>query len=238
MYRRKPRATQRNAICDVCGFKYKHFELQPRWDGMMVCRKDWEPRHPLDFFRVRRTEKPPAWVRPENTNDESWGTVIVTDQNGVVYDPNTGTVIILPDGTRIVVYFEPDTDAPWIDVGATPDIDVIIDNNGTNPDSDAIDTTYGAYQGDMLHNQFVGSWDPETTPVGQTNSPNLIVHGAIVISANPNAAGRSQGSYYTAYTVEPGTIKISVRVAYQDPNTGTYYTKYHPWAGLITASAT
>lgn len=239
MYRRKPRATQRNAICDVCGFKYKHFELQPRWDGMMVCRKDWEPRHPLDFFRIRRTEKPPAWTRPENTSDELWGSVIVTDQNGVVVDPNSGSVIILPDGTRIFVYFEPDADAPWLDLGVDPDVDVIINNNGQNPDSNAVDTTSSSTIEDTLFNQMVGRWDPSTAPAGQTNgTPNLIVHGAIVTAANPTTNGRSQGSYYTAYTVETGTIRISVRVSYTDPSTSTTYTRYHPWAGMITASGT
>lgn len=41
------------AECDVCGFVYEARELKKRWDGLMVCKHDWEPRHPLDFFRVR-----------------------------------------------------------------------------------------------------------------------------------------------------------------------------------------
>ena len=41
-----------NAICDVCGMKYKAKDLQKRWDGMMVCQQDWEPRHPQEFIRV------------------------------------------------------------------------------------------------------------------------------------------------------------------------------------------
>lgn len=42
-----------NAICDVCGWKYKQSQLRKRWDGAMVCNKDWEPRHPQDNIRIR-----------------------------------------------------------------------------------------------------------------------------------------------------------------------------------------
>ena len=41
-----------NELCDVCGFKYKADELKDRWDGLRVCKYDWEPRHPSDFFRA------------------------------------------------------------------------------------------------------------------------------------------------------------------------------------------
>lgn len=46
-----------NAICDVCGFQYKASELIKRWDGLMVCAADWEPRQPQDHVRIPRTEK-------------------------------------------------------------------------------------------------------------------------------------------------------------------------------------
>jgi hypothetical protein len=36
-------------ICDQCGRKYKESELRLRWDGLMVCTGDWEPRQPQDF---------------------------------------------------------------------------------------------------------------------------------------------------------------------------------------------
>jgi hypothetical protein len=40
-----------NAICDTCGFKYKHSELKEDWRGLMLCDKCWEPRHPQEFLR-------------------------------------------------------------------------------------------------------------------------------------------------------------------------------------------
>lgn len=61
---------QRNATCDICGFVYKHYELKKRWDGYMVCDKDYETRHPMDFQRVPRTEKAPEWTRPEPADVE------------------------------------------------------------------------------------------------------------------------------------------------------------------------
>ena len=40
-----------NAICDICGFLYKASQLKKRWDGFMVCYKDWEPRPAQEFIR-------------------------------------------------------------------------------------------------------------------------------------------------------------------------------------------
>lgn len=42
-----------NAICDVCGFKYKASFLRKRWDGLMVCEADYEQRHIADFYATR-----------------------------------------------------------------------------------------------------------------------------------------------------------------------------------------
>lgn len=53
------------AVCDVCGREYKASSLKHRWDGFMVCRDDWEPRHPQDFVRGTADVQAPAWTRPE-----------------------------------------------------------------------------------------------------------------------------------------------------------------------------
>jgi hypothetical protein len=42
-----------NAICDVCGFQYKADEMRIRWDGLFVCKEDWELDHPQKYLRVR-----------------------------------------------------------------------------------------------------------------------------------------------------------------------------------------
>lgn len=57
---------QWNAICDVCGFKFKSGQLRKRWDDLYVCNEDWETRHPLDFLRSpSNKERPIPWSRPE-----------------------------------------------------------------------------------------------------------------------------------------------------------------------------
>lgn len=52
-----------NAYCDTCGFKFKASMLRKRWDGMYVCSKDWETRHPQDFLRSRRESLQIPWAR-------------------------------------------------------------------------------------------------------------------------------------------------------------------------------
>jgi hypothetical protein len=54
-----------NVICDVCGFKIKSTESRKRWDGLVVCKDDWEERHILDFYRGTRDSFPLPFTRPE-----------------------------------------------------------------------------------------------------------------------------------------------------------------------------
>jgi hypothetical protein len=54
------------AVCDVCGFEFYNTELKKRWDNLMVCSKDWEPRHPMDLIKVKKEESQNLpWTRPE-----------------------------------------------------------------------------------------------------------------------------------------------------------------------------
>lgn len=53
-----------NAICDSCGKKLKASELTKRWDGLMVCKDDYEPRHQQDFLRARKDKISVPWTRP------------------------------------------------------------------------------------------------------------------------------------------------------------------------------
>lgn len=74
----KQASNERNAICDRCGFKFKHFELKKEWTGLMVCKPCWEPRNEQDFLRVTNPEKAPEWTRPRPTDVESGPTYIAT----------------------------------------------------------------------------------------------------------------------------------------------------------------
>ena len=57
-----------NTICDVCGFKFKAHDLHLRWDGLMVCRDDWEIRHPQELIRPIQDQAKLPWTRPEATD--------------------------------------------------------------------------------------------------------------------------------------------------------------------------
>lgn len=58
-------AGQWNAICDVCGQKWKSNQMKKRWDGLMVCPHDYELRHPQDFLRSVPDHQAVPWSRPE-----------------------------------------------------------------------------------------------------------------------------------------------------------------------------
>lgn len=58
-----------NALCDSCGRKFKALDLQKRWDGLMVCKEDWEMRHPSDFLRVQKEKINVEFSRPYPAQD-------------------------------------------------------------------------------------------------------------------------------------------------------------------------
>ena len=55
-------------VCDLCGRDYKSNELKLRWDGLMVCAGDWEPRQPQDFVHGVADKIAPPFVRPESAD--------------------------------------------------------------------------------------------------------------------------------------------------------------------------
>ena len=44
-----------DVVCPVCGFIKPKSEFRLRWDGVQVCKDDWEPRHPQEFVRSVET---------------------------------------------------------------------------------------------------------------------------------------------------------------------------------------
>lgn len=57
---------QWHAHCDVCGFKHHSGDMRQRWDGLMVCEKDWEPDHPQKYIRVPSDTQSVPWVREQS----------------------------------------------------------------------------------------------------------------------------------------------------------------------------
>lgn len=56
------RPGENKSCCPVCGKEYRASEYRKRWDGLWVCRKDYEERHPQDFVRGRKDDMRPAVV--------------------------------------------------------------------------------------------------------------------------------------------------------------------------------
>lgn len=52
-------------VCDVCGFWFPSEDLKDRWDGLKVCSKDWEIKHPQLTIRVPPEHVAPPWTRPD-----------------------------------------------------------------------------------------------------------------------------------------------------------------------------
>jgi len=69
-----------NAVCDVCGFEFKSSKLQKRWDGLYVCKKDYEKRHPSDLFRMPKEDTTVPWVRYDD--DAATLSPYVIDEGG------------------------------------------------------------------------------------------------------------------------------------------------------------
>jgi len=55
------------ADCQACGKTFYASELKKRWDGFMVCSKDYEIRHPQDFVRGIADTQAPPWTAPAPT---------------------------------------------------------------------------------------------------------------------------------------------------------------------------
>lgn len=41
-------------ICDRTGFKVLRSQCRRTWDGLIVRKESWEPRHPQDLIRARQ----------------------------------------------------------------------------------------------------------------------------------------------------------------------------------------
>jgi len=107
---------QWNVICDVCGHKFKSDDIKERWDGMRVCREDWETRHPMDFQRGFADDQSVPYTRPDQTNasgtDDNGNPVEGTDVSGntvpAALNITTTSLGALTKGTVVSLQLETD----------------------------------------------------------------------------------------------------------------------------------
>lgn len=57
-------------VCDVCGIQHSSDQIKKRWDGLMVCEKDWEERHPQTLYKYRPHTSVPDIIRVEPDNGQ------------------------------------------------------------------------------------------------------------------------------------------------------------------------
>ncbi len=95
--------------CQVCGFDIRAFDIKKRWDGVLVCPKDFELRHEQDFLRVPKETPAPNIVNPESAVVEVSGYCTATGRKAIVGLAVVGCAIVgsgaegsyndVPDGT-------------------------------------------------------------------------------------------------------------------------------------------
>jgi hypothetical protein len=66
------------AICDLCGFKFRISKLRKNYKGQMVCKEDFETRHPSERNTVVRERGGVRDARKEQP-DRFVGTVTADD---------------------------------------------------------------------------------------------------------------------------------------------------------------
>ena len=86
-----------NAVCDVCGFRFKASQLRRRWDGLMTCKDDWEIRQPQDLLRSKQDHQAVPWTRPEPTD-----TYIQYSRTASYALNPDGSTMFNPDGSKAV----------------------------------------------------------------------------------------------------------------------------------------
>lgn len=91
------------AICQRCGRVFKGSQLLRTWDGLYVCKEDWEPKHPqLSVTGIRDDQRAPFVLADTLDVTAEWEVpskalgIFVTDlQIGSISErPNIETVAI------------------------------------------------------------------------------------------------------------------------------------------------
>lgn len=169
-----------NAICDVCGFKFKATDLKQRWDGLMVDSACWEMRHPQELIRPIPDQNKLPWTRPESTDTFTSVTYVNTVSpddlpvlppviltSGDLETSFVATFGTLPIGPATVVFVVPDgTTIDTVTVGTswTTGMNFVIRVLGTltNP------VDFGSYTGIVYGGptQIIYSLDAEDTGGG------------------------------------------------------------------------
>lgn len=167
MYNSYYKSGDHNAICDRCGMEYKATELKKTWDGLWVCSKDFEVRHPQDFVRGVPDQQAPSFTRPEapdGVQEITWaasltleattGSIASTDINGnvtytksfIVGKITNNTTINAPTNPQtnetITILFKQDDVGYWNVTWNAVFTGVTLPSNGRNNETATIQFKY------------------------------------------------------------------------------------------------
>lgn len=54
--------------CHRCGFWFPSTEIKKEWTGLLVCEKDYEPRHPQTLIKVHGEKAFPEFISKDGTD--------------------------------------------------------------------------------------------------------------------------------------------------------------------------
>jgi hypothetical protein len=112
-------------IDDRTGLKIRATDARLEWNGGLVHRNDWEPRHPQDFVRSRRDKQTVAVTRPERidqfigplntslTSDAAAGDTVVSVVTSERFLAGDRVKLLLDNGDcfRAIVQSLPDSES-------------------------------------------------------------------------------------------------------------------------------
>ncbi len=87
--------------CDLSGFFYYASDTRKTWDGFIVGKDMWEPRHPQDFIDVRADRQYVMDARPPNEDFSS------LTYNWLIAGTDDGNFLTFQDGSEILFTFYP-----------------------------------------------------------------------------------------------------------------------------------
>lgn len=184
-----------NAICSVCGRKYKASEMVKQPDGVgtpwgggtYVCKRDYRPRQPQDFVRGIPDKMAPPWVQPwpDTGQFQRMPVINITeDTEEQIVFVNVGSPSSV--GVRLVIVVAPNVTLSklTLDEVTTTGSDVyfaeevIVNNSGIitsvdNPDS--IPLTVNNFGGATFTGALQFTVQPTETNLNQAISPAVEV---------------------------------------------------------------
>lgn len=147
-------------VCDVCGCDIRNTDARRRWDNLVTCPDDWEPRHEQDFVRGKADKiAPNGFIRPPTTDqfrDRTYATntsFVPTTTFGAQID---GTVYVAPIANTV-----PDSPFPFkVLAGQGATLTDSTDTLTTNNSSDSFSTSNPFYSETA---EIKGVWVDEGT---------------------------------------------------------------------------